>query len=143
MTTTDANGIVFLEETDPISPFHTLINVLQTATSQAIALNTTDSFSASSPWGVFSNSLSRLNKLVVWNFRFDRTGAASSADEVIGTLPVGFRPAITIYAPVGVVTGGSNRVALVIINPTGQVVLSMNGQTGVTTVAGAVPFRVP
>lgn len=37
MTTTNANGIVFLEETDPISPFHTLINTLQQGTSNAIS----------------------------------------------------------------------------------------------------------
>jgi hypothetical protein len=37
MTTTDSNGIVFLEDTDPISPFHTLMNVLQQGTSDAIA----------------------------------------------------------------------------------------------------------
>ena len=36
MTTTDANGIVFLQDTDNISPFHTLINGLQTATSTAV-----------------------------------------------------------------------------------------------------------
>lgn len=36
MTTTNANGIVFLEETDPISPFHTLMNVLQQGTSDAL-----------------------------------------------------------------------------------------------------------
>jgi len=36
MTTTDSNGIVFLETTDNISPFHTLINTLQTGTSTAI-----------------------------------------------------------------------------------------------------------
>lgn len=35
MATTDSNGIVFLEETDPISPFHTTINTLQTGTSNA------------------------------------------------------------------------------------------------------------
>lgn len=143
MTTTDANGIVFLEETDPIAPFHTLINTLQTATSQAVALTSTGSFTTSSPWAVFQNSVSRLNKLVVWNFRLDRTGAAGASDEVVGTLPVGFRPSVTIYAPVGVVTGGFNRVGLVIINTAGQVTLSMNGQTGVTTVAGTVSFRVP
>lgn len=36
MTTTNSRGIVFLEESDPISPFHTLINVLQQGTSDAI-----------------------------------------------------------------------------------------------------------
>ena len=36
MTTTDSNGIVFLEESDIISPFHTLVNVLQQGTSDAI-----------------------------------------------------------------------------------------------------------
>jgi hypothetical protein len=36
MATTDSNGIVFLEETDPISPFHTTINTLQQGTSDAI-----------------------------------------------------------------------------------------------------------
>lgn len=36
MTTTNANGIVFLEETDPISPFHTLMNTLQQGTSDAL-----------------------------------------------------------------------------------------------------------
>lgn len=36
MTTTNSNGIVFLEETDPISPFHTLINTLQQGTSNAL-----------------------------------------------------------------------------------------------------------
>jgi len=36
MTTTNSSGIVFLEETDPISPFHTLINLLQTGTSNAL-----------------------------------------------------------------------------------------------------------
>ena len=36
MTTTDANGIVYLQDTDDISPFHTLINVLQAATSNAL-----------------------------------------------------------------------------------------------------------
>jgi hypothetical protein len=36
MATTDSNGIVFLEETDPISPFHTTMNVLQQGTSDAL-----------------------------------------------------------------------------------------------------------
>lgn len=36
MATTDANGIVFLEETDPIAPFQTTINTLQQGTSDAI-----------------------------------------------------------------------------------------------------------
>lgn len=36
MSTTDANGIVFLEETDAISPFHTLVNTLQSGTSAAV-----------------------------------------------------------------------------------------------------------
>lgn len=36
MSTTDSNGIVFLEESDPISPFHTLMNTLQQGTSDAI-----------------------------------------------------------------------------------------------------------
>lgn len=36
MTTTDANGIAFIEVTDAISPFQTLINGLQTATSAAV-----------------------------------------------------------------------------------------------------------
>lgn len=36
MTTTDSRGIVFLQETDPIAPFHTLINGLQTGTSTAL-----------------------------------------------------------------------------------------------------------
>ena len=35
MTTTDSKGIVFLEETDIISPFHTLMNVLQQGTTDA------------------------------------------------------------------------------------------------------------
>ena len=35
MTTTDSNGIVFLEATDNISPFHTTINLLQQGTSDA------------------------------------------------------------------------------------------------------------
>lgn len=37
MATTDSNGIVFLEETDPISPFHTTINTLQQGTSDALS----------------------------------------------------------------------------------------------------------
>lgn len=37
MATTDSNGIVFLEETDPISPFHTTMNVLQQGTSDALS----------------------------------------------------------------------------------------------------------
>jgi len=36
MTTTDSNGIVYLQDTDDISPFHTLINVLQAGTSNAL-----------------------------------------------------------------------------------------------------------
>lgn len=36
MTTTDGNGIIFLEETDPISPFHTLMNTLQQGTSDSL-----------------------------------------------------------------------------------------------------------
>lgn len=36
MTTTDSQGIVFIEETDPISPLHTLINALQSGTSAAV-----------------------------------------------------------------------------------------------------------
>lgn len=36
MTTTDSNGIAYLEQTDGITPFHTLINGLQTATSTAL-----------------------------------------------------------------------------------------------------------
>lgn len=34
--TPDANGILYLEETDPITPFQTTINTLQAATSEAI-----------------------------------------------------------------------------------------------------------
>ena len=37
MAITDSNGIVFLEETDPISPFHTTINALQQGTSDAFS----------------------------------------------------------------------------------------------------------
>jgi len=40
MTTTDAKGIVFLQDTDDISPFHTLINVLQAGTSNALDAKT-------------------------------------------------------------------------------------------------------
>jgi len=40
MTTTDANGIVYLQDTDDISPFHTLINVLQAGTSNALDAKT-------------------------------------------------------------------------------------------------------
>lgn len=36
MTTTDSNGIMFLELSDNISPFHTLMNSLQSATSAAV-----------------------------------------------------------------------------------------------------------
>lgn len=36
MSTTDSNGIVFLEETDIISPFHTMMNTLQSGTSGAL-----------------------------------------------------------------------------------------------------------
>ncbi len=36
MTTTDSNGIVFLEDTDTISPLHTLMNTLQQGTSDVI-----------------------------------------------------------------------------------------------------------
>lgn len=42
MTTTDSKGIVFLEESDIISPFHTLINGLQTGTSNAVGDIQTD-----------------------------------------------------------------------------------------------------
>lgn len=34
--TPDANGILYLEETDPITPFQTTMNALQAATSEAI-----------------------------------------------------------------------------------------------------------
>jgi hypothetical protein len=37
MTTTNANGIVFVEDTDPISPFQVLLNTLQQGTSDAIS----------------------------------------------------------------------------------------------------------
>lgn len=37
MTTTDGNGIIFLEETDLISPFHATINTLQSGTTTAIS----------------------------------------------------------------------------------------------------------
>lgn len=43
MTTSDANGIIFLEETDPIAPFHTLMNTLQQGTSDAITAFKQDS----------------------------------------------------------------------------------------------------
>lgn len=36
MTTTDANGIAFVEETDAVSPLHTLLNTLQSSTSNAV-----------------------------------------------------------------------------------------------------------
>lgn len=36
MTTTDSQGVVYLEDTDLISPFHTTINTLQSGTSAAI-----------------------------------------------------------------------------------------------------------
>lgn len=36
MTTTDSNGILFLDLSDNISPFHTLMNSLQSATSTAV-----------------------------------------------------------------------------------------------------------
>lgn len=37
MSYTDANGILFLETTDPITPFQALMNTMQAATSDAVA----------------------------------------------------------------------------------------------------------
>lgn len=69
MTTTDANGIIFLEETDAISPFHTLINALQQGTSDAISAgvrivkvaNTTERAAA-----VSANTPSTSSPVFVW-----------------------------------------------------------------------------
>lgn len=62
MTTTDSRGIVYLEDTDLISPLHTTLNTLQSGTSAAIgALQTTVNSSLSFPWAAYSPTWSNIS----------------------------------------------------------------------------------
>jgi len=79
MTTTDANGIIFLEETDAISPFHTLINGLQTATSTAISQVPVNNVSASSIAGGIASAPGGLYTTASWNWTPSRSGIANVA----------------------------------------------------------------
>lgn len=56
MATTDSNGIVFLEDTDLVSPLQTTINVLQAATSNAL----TSFKTADTSWASWSPTLTNI-----------------------------------------------------------------------------------
>lgn len=102
MTTTDSNGIVFLEETDPISPFHTLINTLQAGTSTAldnIAAVGPSTIALSAGWTGGAPSVIRIGSLCVLVPGNAITRASSSFTLTAGSpvtlasgVPSGFRP---------------------------------------------------
>lgn len=56
MTTTDGNGIVFYEETDPVSPLHTLLNTGQQSVSNAIEQINQDIENIIPTWQTFTPS---------------------------------------------------------------------------------------
>lgn len=77
MTTTDANGIVFYETTDPISPLQTLLNAGQTSVSNRFNLApTTDTFIMPGG-GPFGNTSPGLFTSAAWTFTPPRTGICS------------------------------------------------------------------
>lgn len=105
MTTTDANGIAFLEDTDLVAPLHTTINMLQSATSEVVGsvrrgplfaadqaerdlLLTTFGSSPTEPLVVnVAGSLQRHNG-TNWRLMNDRTRGSAISGSVV-TLAVG------------------------------------------------------
>lgn len=92
MATTDSNGIIFLEDTDNIAPFHTLINMLQTGTSGAFtnlanvagAVRTTFTPTITGPTINYGTGAVRTG-------RYRKTGR-----EVVGTVTLVFGTGMTV-----------------------------------------------
>lgn len=133
MTTTDGNGIVFLEETDSISPFHTLINGLQQGTSDAIGslksdldnvtqdtgwidLTLTNGWTESS--SNFTPQYRMRNGIVALRGRV--TGGTPSAS--IAALPAAIQPDRNTDFVVR--EGGSNNSVVLIVGSTGSLTAS-------------------
>lgn len=113
MATTDTNGILFYETTDPVSPLNTLLNSGQQSVSDAVgALKTADtnmdtrvdSLETDTGWVNLSTSgvtnvacqYRRIDRVVYFRAEFyNVTGA------VMCTLPVGYRPPyrFQLFAP--------------------------------------------
>lgn len=113
MTTSNANGIIFLEETDPISPFHTLMNVLQQGTSDAIDALRDDLEAGINEWAPITlvppfntNSSLRIRQAIDGDvtvngmLRQNAGNFGTGKTSNVFTVGVGFRPVNTIRVPV-------------------------------------------
>lgn len=119
MSYLDSNGIMMLEETDSISPFQTLINGMQAATSNVIAelqtlaedtgwinLNPNAGYAVSSGQ---QTRIRRIGSTVITNGLVTPSGGSWLAGTNLSgifTLPTGFRPAHDLFAP-GAGTSGT------------------------------------
>jgi hypothetical protein len=147
MTTTDSNGILFLETTDPISPFQTLINALQTATSTALSARAKlfKSAVASPPSGAVAGDLwyqmydgatwRRLNNYA----QYTVTATCDSAGNFSGTFPAGLftlTPVITTSTLTNSQFSFANGIATSTTAFSGKVGYFPGGTGGVGQVAG-------
>lgn len=107
MTTTDSNGIVFLQETDTLTPFQTMINTLQSGTSAAVgkalvgplpAANTTERDALLATYGA---STSRPLWVDMAGQLMRHTGSGGSGGwQTIAAAPTGWTN-LTTYGTVG------------------------------------------
>ena len=162
MTTTDSNGIMFLQTSDIISPFQTLMNSLQSATSTAVAkatrgplyaANTTArnalltkyGSSASNPLWVNTAGVLEVHNGTSWT-TYIPAGGAARADTPLGhvtrsaaqSIPNGTWTPIDVWAaePVGR-KGGMNLVANALVVPTAGI-YEVSGRAVYPAVSGGV-----
>ncbi|KRC52122.1 hypothetical protein ASE16_03480 [Leifsonia sp. Root227] len=79
------------------------------------------------------SSLTKQGKLVTIDAQFLKTSAINSND-VVGTLPAGFRPSRQIVRVGASTTGGSTGFVYYTINTNGQIVASYVNVTGTTSI---------
>lgn len=141
MTTTDGNGIVFLEEDDNISPFHTLINGLQQATSNVVTgLKTLPVTSDQIPTTIHKDALYLRGELPRFYLRDDSDTYQGAQ---IQSLEGGATRGILRFTSTGAIwmyAGGANNstAGILAINPNGTITMSPAG----SSVNRPIPFAV-
>lgn len=100
MTTTDSNGIIRYETSDPVSPLHTLLNLGMSSVSAAIGPSRVDSGWVAIPASTGSTSQAafarNIGGVLYLRGLFQSTATTyTTTNPSLGTLPVGLIPPYT------------------------------------------------
>lgn len=134
MGTIDSNGIYFYEDTDAVSPLHTLLNVGQQSVSDAL-ITSIGGLSWVAGWSGVS-AVRRYGPLAT--MQFGGNGVALSANQVFATVTGIPFPSFEGVGVGFVDGGGTRRSVTVIINTSGQIRVTTT--TGMTTVYGSITW---